>query len=61
MITPLRPGLVLMIYQDPVTKLKPEGKARLLELIQADDEMPRWLVRFEGDDLPVERKIHTPL
>ena len=41
----------VMIYQDPITELKPEGKATLLHRIQKlSDDLERWKVCFAGDD-----------
>ena len=42
---------MVMIYQDPITELKPEGKACLLHKIQTlSDGLERWKVCFAGDD-----------
>lgn len=50
---------MVTIYQDPITKLKPEGKACLLHKIaDLPDDLERWQVCFEGDDGAVyERTI----
>ena len=52
---------MVMVYQDPVTCLKPEGKACLLHKVcDLSDGMERWKVCFEGDDGGVyERTINT--
>ena len=42
-------GDVVMIYCDPITRTKEEGRAKLLKCVDDDPELPRWLVRFEGD------------
>lgn len=40
----------VMIYQDPITQLKPEGKAVLLHKIQDfSDGLEYWKVRFVDD------------
>lgn len=41
----------VMIYQDPITELKPEGKAVLLHK-EADlgQNLEQWKVCFEGED-----------
>jgi hypothetical protein len=50
---------MVMIYEDPITEQKPEGKACLLHKI---DDLPhgleRWKICFEGEDGGVyERNI----
>lgn len=47
----LRPGAVITIYEDPWTRLRPEGEAELIrEEIRDDcDEQDYWLVRFLED------------
>jgi len=39
-------GDIVMIYQDPVTRQKPEGEAVLFELISQDEDFERWGVVF---------------
>jgi hypothetical protein len=55
----LSKGQVVTIYEDPVTKTKPEGQARLQELITQSGYCERWVVQFLDDDFnnPVERLI----
>jgi mRNA deadenylase 3'-5' endonuclease subunit Ccr4 len=55
----MKTGDYLLIYQDPVTKKKPEGTAQLLKKIREDDDFETWLVHFPEDDpgQKVERKI----
>jgi hypothetical protein len=40
-----------MVYEDPITKQKPEGKATLVRFLDRDDREigERWMVRFIGD------------
>ena len=44
---------LVMVYEDPKTRLKPEGRARLLRhLSRSDggmDDCERWQVKFEND------------
>jgi hypothetical protein len=49
----------VMIYEDPITQQKPEGKACLLHKMESlPDGIERWKVCFEGDDGGVyERNI----
>jgi hypothetical protein len=49
----------VMIYEDPITQQKPEGKALLLHKIQdLPDGLERWKVCFAGEDGAVyERTI----
>jgi len=42
---------IVMIYQEPITRTKPEGKACLLHKIKTlSDGLELWKVCFEGDD-----------
>jgi hypothetical protein len=53
-------GQVVTIFEDPVTKKKPEGEAVLLELMWKDrfpPYMERWKVSFTGEDDVYERNI----
>ncbi len=54
----LKPGMEVVIYQYPMTKEKPEGRATLLAKI--DDLGPgieRWQVHFVGESEVYERTI----
>lgn len=42
-------GSRVMIYEDPITKEKPEGVAILRELYAIRGLMSRWRVEFEGE------------
>ena len=55
----LKVHAMVMIYQDPITEQKPEGKACLLHKIEdLPDGLERWKVCFEGDNGEVyERTI----
>ena len=50
---------IVMVYEDPITQQKPEGKACLLHKIDdMGDGLERWKVCFEGEDGAVyERTI----
>lgn len=51
---------VVMIYEDRLTKLKPEGKAKLLKRIPSnrDDEFSEyWKVKFISDGFITERMV----
>ena len=39
---------IVTIYEDPITRLKPEGKAQLIELLREDtgDRLELWEVEF---------------
>lgn len=51
-------GDVVMIYDDPVAKMKPEGKAELLELYKPEiDGFSIWVVRFLDDGYETIRTI----
>ncbi len=49
----------LMIYQDPITEQKEEGKAELISFDSSYYELERWTVRFIGEHQYVQRSIHT--
>ena len=58
----MKVGEIVMIYEDPITRQKPEGKAVLLRKIaDMGDSLERWAVRFEGDgaDSIYERNIRV--
>jgi len=45
----LKRGMVVTIYEDPVTRKRPEGKARLVRLVQPLHDGAIWHVQFLGD------------
>lgn len=54
----MKPGQIVEIYEDPVTRLKPEGKARLIKPLGSNGvafvngkryNMESWLVSFLED------------
>lgn len=45
----MKVGDVVMIYEDPISEKKPEGKAKLLELLM-DGELQYWRVLFLSED-----------
>ena len=48
-IKPNKVGQIVTIYEDPLTELKPEGKAVLLEKTEMETEDAEyWIVSFEG-------------
>ena len=63
----MKKGDVVMIYEDPVTELKPEGKAELLKLISDDglltqkSSLQTWKVRFLDDEMVTTRNINVPV
>lgn len=56
-----KPDVIKMIYSDPITRLKPEGEARLLKMSIPDqgDGLEYWEVRFEGESKTYYRWIST--
>lgn len=49
-----------MVYCDPITCLKPEGRATLIKKLQYSCEqngLERWLVEFDSDGARVERLV----
>ena len=61
----MKPGDIVMIYDDPITKVMPEGEARLVREYEAADcdGRSRWKVHFLTDPPGVNymRTIHEPL
>jgi hypothetical protein len=59
----VKAGDKVMIYEDPITRKKEEGIARLVECLDVDeaeflgDRLERWLVDFDDDYGPLERTI----
>lgn len=47
----------VLIYQDPYTKTKPEGWAKVVKIIEKDEAEYRALVRFDGEREQYERRI----
>jgi len=46
----LAKGQVVKVYEDPITKQAPEGKARLIRLVgRASDGYEDWRVEFENE------------
>lgn len=41
-------GQIVTIYEDPITRKKPEGNAKLLALEKDDPIMQYWRVRFNN-------------
>jgi hypothetical protein len=55
----MKPGDTTTIYEDPVTRHKPEGQAKLVKLLQSHpDGSQDWRVIFHGEDTPVQRRIY---
>lgn len=48
----MQKGDEIIIWEDPITKTKPEGMARLIKLTYRDpDELfERWIVHFLSDE-----------
>ena len=46
----MKKGDKVEIYDDPVTCLRSEGKATLVNLISRCEDYERWNVHFDGDD-----------
>ena len=46
LVSNLKPGETVKIYEDPWTQKKLEGEAKLIELLQQDSDREYWLVEF---------------
>lgn len=56
----LRRGRDVTVYEDPITRQKPEGIARLIRDAEFQDEdLSSWDVRFHGDDAVVRRWVRA--
>jgi hypothetical protein len=58
----MKRGDVVKIYENPVTKTKIEGEAKLMRLLKTmSDDLEQWEVHFTGDSPGsyVERAIFT--
>lgn len=54
----MKKGMIVTIYQDPLTCHRQEGKAELIRRLRQDDEESEtWEVRFSGERETYERKI----
>ena len=45
----LTKGTKVTVYEDPITKQKPEGQAEIIEHVETFD-LDRYVVHFEGDE-----------
>lgn len=56
----LNAGEIVIVFQDPYTREKPEGKARLIKWLYNEDILERWEVHFVSDhhSQTVDRLIH---
>ena len=53
-------GDIVTIYQDPLTKAKPEGKAKLIKKLagkDAEEGTEYWIVQFLSDSFKTGRSI----
>lgn len=53
----MKQGDTVMIYHDPITKKKPEGKATLRSKVSEDISSEYWKVRFVADGFFTNRWI----
>jgi hypothetical protein len=56
----MKPGDRVVVYEDPITCLRREGTAKLIEQFRPDegDGLSMWYVRF-GDEPEVMRTINA--
>jgi hypothetical protein len=50
-------GDIVMVYEDPITEQKPEGKAKLLAFVNNFGELENWEVKFLDDGTVTTRAI----
>lgn len=51
---------IVMVYEDPLTKKKPEGKATLLKCLKSkgwQDQLEYWKVKFLSDGFETGRMV----
>lgn len=54
----MKKGDILEIFEDPITKIKSEGNAKLVKRLENfDQDMERWQVKFISDGAKAERWI----
>ena len=53
----LSTGQIVKIYQDPISRVKLEGEAELIDYIDTHGTCERWSVRFGKDSCTYERSI----
>lgn len=53
----MKRGDIVVIFEDPLTEKKIEGKARLIRLESKDHSTERWAVKFLDDGMIVDRHI----
>lgn len=50
----MKAGEVVMIYEDPLTMQKPEGKAKLIKRVRENESAELWTVAFLSEDESTE-------
>jgi len=54
----MKVGDIIMVFEDPITKQTPEGKAEILDMQEHDTELGTpCLVRFIEDGYEVYRRV----
>lgn len=57
----LKAGMIVKVYENPISRLNHEGNAKLIKRIRKDGKLSEtWLVRFDGESGQYERVIHLP-
>ena len=62
----MKKGDEVIVYEDPITELKPEGKVKLIREISCGEawyenrKERRWGVKFLSDGFMTERTIFDP-
>ena len=46
----MKKGDIVTIYKDPITKQKPEGKARLVKFVSRFEDEEHWMVSFLDEE-----------
>ena len=53
----MKKGHIVTIYEEPLKRIKPEGKAQLIERWICEHDMEYWQVQFIEDGMITERWI----
>jgi hypothetical protein len=61
MTTEIKKGFIVMVFEDPITRQVPEGRAQLLRECRPDDGdgLALWEVKFLSDGYKCLRTITT--
>jgi hypothetical protein len=56
-VNEMNKGDIVLIYEKPLSRIDPEGLAKLEKFISSDEETETWCVRFFDDNTVATRRI----